>query len=430
MNKDFLDRTKLYFGDRADEYLDLIEKPCSQGFFLNTKKAKREDILDIVDFKYWKTDLSDSSFYQDSDSIGKSKAYELGLIYPQEIAASLTTKFINKDNIKTVVDMCAAPGGKSINALNRLNDDVILVSNDYNHQRVSILSSNLERLGLDNVIITNKKCDVLADELENFADLVILDAPCSGEGMVRKYPEIIDNYSIDNIKELSVLQSELLNDAYRMLKGNGQLVYSTCTYALEEDEHQIEKFLELHPDMHLIDLGNGYSSSLKGTIKLSPLNNTEGQFICLMVKDNNSIVTKHKYLKSIKEKLVDEFIKENIDINNYYLYKHNDHYYMSLIPLIDLNYNVMKYGIYVGDVINKRFEPSHSLYRSNILRKIFKHVYDLSDDEYEEYIKGLEIKTNLKNNYYLVTYKGYSLGFGKCSNGQLKNKYPKGLRRN
>lgn len=429
MNKDFELRVKQYFKDNSDTYLEKLNEPCTQGFFLNTNKTNRKEILDIIDFDYKKSDLTDYSFYHNHENIGKTKAYELGLIYPQEIAASLSSTFINGENIKTVVDLCAAPGGKTINVLNKLNKDVLMISNDYNHSRVEILSSNLERLGLDNVIITNKKCEDLANQLENFADLVILDAPCSGEGMIRKYPEILDDYSLENINNLSKLQRELLENAYTILKGNGQLLYSTCTYAFEEDEDQIKQFLSKHSDMHLVNIGGKHSSTLDGTIKLSPLDNTEGQFICLMIKDGNNLTNNVKYLKSIKEKLVDDFINENLDINNYYLYKHNEHYYMSLIPLIDLKNNVMKYGIYVGDIVNKRFEPSHSLYRSNSLKDKFKHVYDLSNEEYDKYVEGNELKVNLDNHYYLVTYHNHSLGYGKCSNNQLKNKYPKGLRR-
>ena len=429
MNKDFVDRAHLYFKDDAEKFLKLLEEPNTQGMFLNTKKGCKEDILSTIDFDYYESLLTEYSYYHKHDNIGKTKAYELGLIYPQEIAASIPSTYIIINNVKTVVDLCAAPGGKSINAINKLDNDTLFICNDNNHSRSLVLSQNLERLGLDNVIITNKECDVLAEQLENFADLVILDAPCSGEGMIRKYPEILDDYSLNNINNLAKTQSELLEDAYRILKGNGQLLYSTCTYAFEEDEQQITNFLNRHKDIHLVDLGNGYSSQLKGTVKLSPLNNTEGQFICLMVKDNNDNRNNIKLLKTVKEKLVDEFIKNNLDIDIYYLYLHNNHYYISLMPLYDLKNNVLRYATHLGDIVNKRFEPSHGLYRSNSLRQHFKHVYDLNYDEYLKYIEGYELKVNLDNNYYLITYKGYSLGYGKCSNNQLKNKYPKGLRR-
>ena len=426
MNNLFIERANRYFGKDSKKYLELLKQPCSQGLFLNTNKADRNDILDIIDFEIEKSDLTDKSYYHHEDNIGKTKAYELGLIYPQEIAASLSTSFIDPRNVKVIVDMCAAPGGKTINALNQLDKDVICICNDVNYKRAQTLSQNLERLGLDNVIIANKQCDTLSSQLEACADLVILDAPCSGEGMIRKYPEILDEYSVNNINNLAQIQKGLLEDAYRILKGNGQLVYSTCTYAFEEDENQITDFLNCHPDMHMIDLKNEYSSTLKGTIKLSPLYNTEGQFICMMVKDGGES-NNLKYLKTVKEKIIDDFIKDNLDIDEYYLYKHNDYYYLSTMPLYDLGNNVLKYGIQIGQIVNKRFEPSHNLYRANSLR--YKYVYDLNDEEYDKYVSGNELVIDREDNYYLLTYHGYSLGFGKLSKKHLKNKYPKGLRR-
>ena len=430
MNSEFLSRVKTYFKSDSDLFLEKLNELCTQGFFLNTKKADIDTIFSIIDFDYQKSDLTKSSFYHNSDNIGKTKAYELGLIYPQEIAASLPASFVDTKGIRTVVDMCASPGGKSINILNRLDNDVLLIANEYNHTRASVLSSNFERLGLDNVIITNKNCNDLASQLEGYADLVILDAPCSGEGMIRKYPEILNDYSIKNINHLSNIQSDLLENAYTMLKDNGQLLYSTCTYSLEEDEDQIKNFLSKHSDMSIINLGTNKYSYLDGTLKFSPINNTEGQFICLMRKNGVSHKANIKYLKPIKEKLVDEFITSNLDISDYFLYKYNDYFYISFIPLPDLGRNIMKLGICVGEINNKRFKPCHNLYRSNLLTRKYKYTYNLNDNDYIEFVRGNEIKTNLDNGYYLLTYNDLSIGFGKCSNFIIKNKYPKGLRTN
>ena len=428
-NQLFIDRCKEYFDDDYKEFLESIKKPCTQAFFLNTRKADKDDILGLIDFEYAASPLSEESFYHYCDNIGKTKVYELGLIYPQEIAASLSSLFLDKNGIKTVVDMCAAPGGKSINALNRRDKDVLCISNDVNHTRALSLSSNLERLGLDNVIITNKKTEDLSQQLEGFADLVILDAPCSGEGMIRKYPEILDDYSINNIDQLSHIQSKLLDEAYMILNKGGQLLYSTCTYAFKEDERQIADFLDRHPDMKLMPIDMKSSSKLKGTIKLSPLNNTEGQFIALLKKEGIKDDVSIRYLKPVKEKSVDDFIEENLQLDDYYLYRNNDHFFLSLRPLPDLRYNVLKYGIYAGELKNRRFEPNHNLYRADSLSGRYRYVHDLNDIEYDRFISGNEFKADLDNHYYLLTYKGYSLGFGKCSNKTIKNKYPKGLRR-
>ncbi len=424
----FHERIKDYFPNDYNKFLELLNNEPTQGFFLNTNKANKEDILNLLDFDYYKSDLTNDSYYHLNDNIGKTKAYELGLIYPQGIESSLTTSFIKDKDIKTIVDLCSAPGGKSINALNRFPNS-LCICNDTNYSRSLILSSNLERLGLDNVIVTNKDCDTLAKQLNNFADLLILDAPCSGEGMIRKYPEILDTYSLENIHKLANIQEKLLDNAYDILKGDGILIYSTCTYAFEEDENQINNFLNKYPDMHIISIDMNSNSKIKGTLKLSPLDNLEGQFICMMYKDSNSITSTFKELKTVKDNIVDTFIKDNLNINNYYLYKNNDNYYLSLHPLIDLKSNVLRYGIYIGSIKNKRFEPSHCLYRANSLREHFIYTYDLNDEEYLKYISGNEFKTNLDSNYYLLTYHNYSIGYGKCSNKTMKNKYPKGLRR-
>ena len=429
MNEVFEKRVKEYFGDKSDLFMSCMKEPCTQAFFINEAKADPETIFSIIDFPYSESKLSKESYYHNHDNIGKSKAYELGLIYPQEIAASLTSKYVDPEGIHLIVDMCAAPGGKSINILNRIKDDVLLISNDVSHNRASILSSNLERLGFDNVIVTNKKCEDLARQLADQADLVILDAPCSGEGMIRKYPEILDTYSIANIESLAKTQSQLLEEAYQMLKQSGQLVYSTCTFAFEEDEDQIASFLEKHNDMKLVSIEMDSVSKLKGTVKLSFLDHTEGQFFALLKKDGEGSSSHLKEMKTVKDKIVEDFIQENLLLDHYYLYKNNEHYYLSLKPLPDMKGNVLRYGIYLGDLIKKRFEPSHHLYRANSLKGKYRYTYDLDEHQYDDFVSGKEIKANLDDHYYQLTYKGIALGYGKCAKGTIKNKYPKGLRR-
>ncbi len=413
----FLERCKEYFKEDYDKFISLIDLKPSSGFFLNEKKANKEDIFKLIDFKFENFELNDKSYYSKQESIGKSKAYELGLIYPQDVESSLPISLIENDNISLAIDLCGAPGGKTINAINKLDDNVVFISNDVTLKRASILSSNIERMGFDNCIITSLKPEYLANKYEGIFDLVILDAPCSGEGMIRKYPEILDTYSIANINELACVQKDLLESAYKLLNDGGQLIYSTCTFAKEEDEWQVESFLNRHDDMSLI----------KPCKKMSFLDNTEGQFMALMKKEGTLVSKKFKYKKTVTNKIVESFIKENINIDKYYLYNNDNNYYMSLMPLPSIDSGILRCCIYLGELKKDRFEPSHSLYRINRLN--FKYKYDLNDEEYTKFIKGEELYVSLDNHYYQVTYMSYPLGFGKCSNGQLKNKYPKGLRR-
>lgn len=429
MNQLFVSRIRSYFKDDADKLLELLKQKPTQGFFLNTNKAKKDTILSLLDFPYEESNLNSNAYYHNENSISKNISFELGLIYPQDVESSFSSTFLDSINPNIIIDLCAAPGGKTINVANIFKDATI-ISNDISHSRSLELSKNLERLGLTNVSITNKDPKDLVKLLKGNADLVILDAPCSGEGMIRKYPEILDNYSLSNINHLAGIQKELLENAYDLICQDGYILYSTCTYAFEEDESQITSFLNNHSDIELIKLefNNNYST-LEGTIKLCPLNNTEGQFFALLKKNSNSGSSKIKNLKPIKEKIVDDFILKNFNFNSYFLYKNNDDYYLSFKPLFDLGKNTIRNGIYVGSLINKRFEPAYTLYRSNELKSKFNFVVDLDEREYLDYVKGLEIKKDVLNNYYLITYHNLSLGYAKASGGILKNKYPKGLRR-
>jgi len=418
MKELFLNRAKEYFKDQYDEFILKMNEPCTHGLFLNTLKDDKENILKQIDFNIEESNYSNNSYKHENESIGKSKAYELGLIYPQGIEAQIPASLPNIDDKKIVLDMCASPGGKTIDIANRLKNDSLIISNEYTQKRILALLSNIERLGLSNVIVSNTNSSILSKKLESSIDLVFIDAPCSGEGMIRKYPEILDEYNEKNIISLSKIQKELLEDGYKCLKSNGQLVYSTCTYSYEEDENQINEFLNNHSDMKLISMN-----------KLSFLNNTEGQFYAYMVKDNNDIVNQLKKKKIVKNKIVETFIKDNLNIDNYYLYELNKKYYLSLNELPELDINVIRYGVLIGELNKDRFEPEHHLYRSNILRPYFKNIYELNENNYDTYISGNTIRDNISDGYYLVTYKGYSLGFVKASKGQLNNKYPKGLRR-
>ncbi len=425
----FEDRIKDYFGNEKERFLSSLKEPSSRSFFLNTLNADAEDIFSLIDFPFQESGICERSYYYEHDNIGKTKAYELGVIYPQDVAASLTSTYFEGMEIPLIVDMCASPGGKTIDVLNRIKGDCLCIANDVSMKRCLNLSSNLERLGLDQTIITNKDTATLSSQLQGMADLVILDAPCSGEGMIRKYPEILDTYSLSNIESLAVIQKELLDQAYEMVKKDGYLLYSTCTYAFEEDEDQIVSFLKRYPDMEIVPINMDSHSKLAGTVKLSPVYGTEGQFFALMKRKSKGEECKTRYLKTVKEKTVEDFLSNDLELNEYYLYRSDDHFYLSKKPLIDLGRNVLRYSVYIGDLVKKRFEPSHTLYRSNSFRKDFRYVYDLDDREYDLFISGNSFPMKGEDHHYLITYKGFSLGYGKCSQGVLKNKYPKGLRR-
>ena len=432
----FIERARNIFKDRTDDLINLLDQDTTKAFYVNQLKGDQNDLLKFVDFDYHVSPYNEHGFLYDFDNIGKTKVNELGLIYPQESSASIPAKVLNPKPNSVIVDMCSAPGGKTINLANLSHDEGLIVANEYEYKRATVLVSNLERMGIANVIVTNKDCDELAENLKGAADYVLLDAPCSGEGMIRKNPAILENYNLSNIEICAQRQATLIENAYDILKTGGHLVYSTCTYAPEENEWIVKNFLAKHPDMELLNISDLYPERgvnvddfpNEKVVRFSPLIGTEGQFVALMIKHGEASLPKFKYRKTVENKIVDAFIKAETDLNDYCLYEQNDRYYLSLKPLFDLDKHVLRYGIYLGEIKKNVFYPSHHFYRANCLKEHFKHVIELDEREYVDYLKGLSIFKEVDNGHYLLTHCGYAFAYGKASDHQIKNKYPKGLR--
>ena len=400
---------------------------------LTLKEIIRLIILDVM--KNENVKFSDITF----DSGGFSNVLLVGNKVIK-LGSRLTKKFPNnpyiiapllRRELKNDEETCFVEVTERVNTTSKVSNEELyqLFKNLRNLGLVwiDVKDDNVGRLKSDNIIYWHENLEPSEDALEleskrgvsilKQGDLVILDAPCSGEGMIRKYPEILDTYSTANILSIAEIQKNLLDDAYKLLNEGGQLVYSTCTFAFEEDEDQVNIFLNKYKDMKLVG----------DCKKLSFLDGCEGQFMALLKKDGTLVNKKYKSKKTVNNKTVASFIKDNIDIDEYYLYSHDNNYYLSLIPMPDLDRGIVRAGIYLGEVKKDRFEPAYNLYRSNKLK--FKYKYDLNDDEYNKFIKGESLQVNLSNHYYQVTYKGFPIAYGKCSNNELKNKYPKGLRR-
>ena len=285
----FYNRMQDIYKDEYDEFLKALEDKPISSFYINSLKDSKENILHEIGFKYKEGRYNPDSYYYEDVQIGKTIANDLGLIYPQEMSASIPSLILNPKENSCIVDMCSAPGGKSINLACISKDSGILISNEYEYKRAMILTSNLERMGISNVIVTNKNGDDLAVSLMGVADYVLLDAPCSGEGMIRKNHEIIDNYSMDNIELCSLRQKQLIENAYDILKEGGYLVYSTCTYAKEENEDIVHDFLKRHEDMELMTIDNRFirrGINDPNMVRFTVLDGTEGQFVSLMRKNS------------------------------------------------------------------------------------------------------------------------------------------------
>lgn len=380
--------------------------------------------------------INDAYIYnKEVDQLGKSILFDAGAYYIQEPAAMMAEYLLDVKENDYILDMCAAPGGKSFNALIDNKDKGLLVCNDIHEIRSKILSSNIEKYGFKNSLVLNDDSKNYKKYFNNFFDKIILDAPCSGSAMFRKNIEAENQWSIEKVYQCKEIQLSLLEDAYEMLKGKGRLLYSTCSFSIQENEEVIIEFLNKHLDMEIIpiELNKIYDDTLtiKGGLRLYPFKfNGEGQTIFILQKKENDLSYNIKELKSTRvPKELNDFlnnIKFKYNKDNIILFK--NHYWYVEFPKFDLNkIKINRFGLDLGEMAKDRFIPSHSLAMYHLLDK--SNFIELTENEALDYLKGLTIPKEGNTGFKVATYKGYSLGWVKHVNNTLKNHYPKGLRR-
>ena len=370
---------------------------------------------------------------------GKSPEHVTGLIYSQEPAAQMVAQVAHPHEGMRVLDLAAAPGGKSTHLLSYLNNTGLLVSNEINNKRSKILVENIERFGARNVLVTNESAERLAKVFSSFFDLIVLDAPCSGEGMFRKQPDAMDYWSLDYPAQCATLQREILEDAVKMLANGGELVYSTCTWAPEENEEIVAWLLDEFP-LELVDIPklNGMTPGIDypETARMYPHHfKGEGQFVAKF-----RFVGEHKLpkLKPARSNLTADqrslwqiFQKEHLKVElKGDLQTFGDQLYLLPLGLPDLSkVKIARNGLHLGTFKKKRFEPSFALGLALQPSEV-RNKLELSQQDFEVYVGGetLQIKQSLPNGWYQLIIHGNGLGFAKLANQTLKNYFPKGLR--
>lgn len=370
---------------------------------------------------------------------GKSPEHVTGLIYSQEPAAQMVAQVAHPHEGMRVLDLAAAPGGKSTHLLSYLNNTGLLISNEINNKRSKILVENIERFGARNVLVTNESAERLAKVFSSFFDLIVLDAPCSGEGMFRKQPDAMDYWSLDYPTQCAALQREILEDAVKMLANGGELVYSTCTWAPEENEEIVAWLLDEFP-LELVDIPklNGMTPGIDypETARMYPHHfKGEGQFVAKF-----RFVGEHKLpkLKPVRSNLTADqrslwqiFQKEHLKVDlKGDLQTFGDQLYLLPLGLPDLSkVKIARNGLHLGTFKKKCFEPSFALGLALQPSEV-KNKLELSQQDFEVYVGGetLQIKEPLPNGWYQLLIHGNGLGFAKLANQTLKNYFPKGLR--
>lgn len=439
MNEIFEQRMQQLLKNQFEDFKQALNQKPVKSFYLNPNK---KDVLEHLDLKYLtKHPYIPNAYYFDYENypLGKHPYFRCGLYYIQEPSAMAVNNCITFNHDDYVLDMCGAPGGKTCYAASKLSSQGLMIANDINKLRANILSENVERFGLKNTIVTNCDPIKLTKQFNNFFDKIILDAPCSGEGMFRKLDQAVTTWSVDKIKECAYIQRNLIDSAYQMLKDGGILIYSTCTYSLEENEDQVNYMVD-KLQMELLDIKKqpGMTGGFQNdhVVRMYPhLNQGEGQFMALLKKHDNGKISKIKSLKPnispAEKKLVNKFYQDNLNIPvPEYLYNSNNHIYSILPQFPDLKgFKVLRNGLYLGECKKNRFEPSHSLALS-LNPEDAKRSYNFSADslEIQKYLHGETLPGNNQKGYGLILVDGYPLGFYKESNNQIKNLYPKGLR--
>lgn len=458
--KTYLNQMKDMLKEDFEKYIVSLDEPAVRGLRVNTKKISVNDFLKLnsLDVKLEKLEFSCDGFIFDSETkIGLSDEHLAGLIYVQEPSSMLAVCASGIENEKRplkVLDLCASPGGKTSQIACRVSEDSVIFSNEIIKSRADVLQSNIERQGFRNVIVLNEEPkDLLL--FKGFFDYVFVDSPCSGEGMFRKNPETISEWSEANVLMCEQRQKEIVDIAKQLVSAGGKLIYSTCTFNEKEDEGIVNYILS-DGNFMLLDVDEKIknvtiASSLDNDLgekarKFLPYKSKgEGQFVAvfentLEVSANGLYSKKHgKCLVSIgqsENKMVLEFSKNNLlkDFSWRELYRAGDNIYLApksfdgemRTALESLKFNLV--GVKIGSIEKNRFEPNHNIFMA--CGEFFKNKIELSDDELKKYLHGEEIlKLDEKSKgYAVVTRNGYAIGGVKISNGRLKNLYPRGLR--
>lgn len=454
---EFEKKMKAFLGDEWDDFLYSYDNNRFQALRFNTLKVQsHEEIMRILMVLEISSDkrvswANEAYYFDENVRPGKHPYHEMGLYYIQEPSAMSAAALLAPKPGMRVLDLCAAPGGKSTQLATYLGDSGLLVSNEINTQRSRILSQNIERMGIKNAIVTNEDSFVLASHFPGFFNAIQVDAPCSGEGMFRKLPEAIEQWSMENVAICAARQKEILDNAAVMLKPGGTIVYSTCTFSKEENEDVIEYFLERHPDFTLEEMERFWPHKVDG----------EGHFVAKLVrrgcvdtdlkadrktkKNKNSKNRKNETKPALTKenmKLLSEFLDETISedmaawIKNSRLVMFGEQLYRLPDMEVDIKgLKVQRAGLHIGEFKKQRFEPSHSLalaLKLSEAKNVVKLTWD--DPQTTGFFNGQSVMLSdeqtaeCKKGWAIVCVDGYPAGWGKVNGAQVKNHYPKGLR--
>lgn len=444
--KEFIEKMHKLLGNEAEEFFSSLEKPSQKGITLNTSRMSKELFEKEFQEPISPIEKISNGYYVGSFKFGENIFNHLGIIYSQEPSAMYPVELLDVKEGDIVLDLCASPGGKSIQILEKLNGTGLLISNEIVFSRAKILEENISRMGFQNTIIT---CNSPKDfENTNLVfDKILVDAPCGGEGMIRKNNFDMSFYNPDSIETNSIRQLSILNSIKDLLKVGGTLIYSTCTYDTRENEEVVAKFLSQNPEFEIIEKSE-FNDVMEKGIKIDKFKTDlcfrryphkhqgEGQFMVALkkVQGNSSdfkikstTCTNFTPINSKELGIIKSTLKDMIDCSNFEYLKRKDLVYVIPKEKVNLkNLNVVSIGCLLGQIQKDMLKISHEFYHT--FGELFKHKIDLNFADAKKYLHGEELEKDLPNGVYAITYFDVALGGGKMVNGRLKNYYKKNSR--
>ncbi len=420
----FVNRMRRELGDEAEDFFASYDAPAYKGIRVNTLKISAEDFISLSPFSLRKIDWEKNGFYVEDEKPGKTVYHAAGAYYVQEPSAMCAAPLLEVKPGERVLDLCSAPGGKGTQLAQEMHGEGIIVLNEINFSRAKILMQNVERLGVQNAVVTCASPSKLSKNFRGYFDKILVDAPCSGEGMFKKEPNAIPEWSEENVTACAVRQREILLCAAEMLKSGGRLVYSTCTFSREEDEQTIEDFLKKRRDFTLIKQEKLYPHRVEG----------EGHFAALMEKSSGN-ESEEVHLPEtavcVKDKkaygLYKQFEKEYLKVSFGNILQSGEYLYSLPLKMPETGVQIVRAGVQLCEIKGDRIEPCHAL--AMCLKQDLAKCVAVDETTAVKYLSGFTFAVDEREKgWRVVTYNGLPLGWCKCVNGTAKNHLPKGLR--
>lgn len=424
----FLKRIKTQLCDEYEDFLKSLERPRAVALRFNPLKGPQPDLPFVGEPVPWEK----QGFYYDPEARpGLHPYHEAGVYYLQEASAMAPVAMLGVQPGERVCDLCAAPGGKSTQIAGYLQGKGMLLCNEIHPARAKILARNIERLGIANALVTNERPDNLAQKLPGFFDRVLVDAPCSGEGMFRKEEAAVTDWSQETVEMCAHRQQEILNSAAQLLRAGGRLVYSTCTFAPEENEQTVAAFLYAHPEFvpETVE-APWFVSGENCSFRLWPHKLLgEGHFLAVLRKAGDEAAEGTLCAGEKLPKQWLDFAKEQgikLPDGKAILFGNSLYWAPEALPSLR-GIKVLRPGLELGEIKKDRFEPAHAL--ALWLNDCARSVSFAADSaEIRSYMHGETVAFDVKG-WCLIQVDGFSIGWGKGDGHTIKNHYPKGLRR-